>query len=150
MFWTPLCQTCRHYAVLLSKCYDSATASCSPIQLLIGAIQLYNLSDTIPWEKPKSMGLCLKVESLKKKKNISNILDTSWHICFLSVDYLFIHVVHVSHIYIYVNVMGFSPCRINPVLCRVTCVKPKTCVSRKSCRGKMMTEVGQNNMDLIL
>lgn len=52
--------------------------------------------------------------------------------------------------YIYVNVMGFSPCRINPVLCRVTCVKPKTCVSRKSCRGKMMTEVGQNNMDLIL
>lgn len=46
--------------------------------------------------------------------------------------------------------MGFSPCRINPVLCRVTCVKPKTCVSRKSCRGKMMTEVGQNNMDLIL
>lgn len=62
---------CRNAMILV----DFATASCSPIQLLIGTVQLYNLSDTIPWEKPKSTGLCLKVESLKK--NISNILDTS-------------------------------------------------------------------------
>ena len=116
MFWTPLCQTCRHYAVLLSKCYDSATASCSPIQLLIGAIQLYNLSDTIPWEKPKSMDLCLKVESLKKKNN-SNILDTSWHICFLSVNYLFLHVVHVSHIYIYISMSWDSLLAVSTLWC---------------------------------
>ena len=116
MFWTPLCQTCRHYAVLLSKCYDSATASCSPIQLLIGAIQLYNLSDTIPWEKPKSMGLCLKVESLKKKKkHLKYLRHIMTHL--LLVSRLSLHTCGTCIPYIYMSMSWDSLLAVSTLCC---------------------------------